>query len=56
MIDNPWHRHHHGITMEYSVLINRHYPVTPTSFLLQRKLHRPGAARPVRRQASRVAA
>jgi hypothetical protein len=33
MIDNLWHDYH-GMTME-SVLINCHYPVTPTSFLLQ---------------------
>jgi 3-ketosteroid 9alpha-monooxygenase subunit A len=33
MIDNLWHDYH-GVTME-SVLINCHYPVTPTSFLLQ---------------------
>ena len=30
MIDNLWHDYH-GMTME-SVLINCHYPVTPTSF------------------------
>ena len=33
MIDNLWHDYH-GMTIE-SVLINCHYPVTPTSFLLQ---------------------
>jgi 3-ketosteroid 9alpha-monooxygenase subunit A len=33
MINNLWHDYH-GATME-SVLINCHYPVTPTSFLLQ---------------------
>ena len=33
MIDNLWHDYH-GMTME-SVLINCHYPVTPTSFMLQ---------------------
>ena len=33
MIDNLWHDYH-GMTME-SVLINCHYPVAPTSFLLQ---------------------
>ena len=33
MINNLWHDYH-GTTME-SVLINCHYPVTPTSFLLQ---------------------
>ncbi len=33
MIDQLWHEYH-GITME-SVLINCHYPVTPTSFMLQ---------------------
>jgi 3-ketosteroid 9alpha-monooxygenase subunit A len=33
MINNLWHDYH-GITME-SVLINCHYPVTPTSFMLQ---------------------
>ncbi len=33
MIDYLWHDYH-GMTME-SVLINCHYPVTPTSFLLQ---------------------
>jgi 3-ketosteroid 9alpha-monooxygenase subunit A len=33
MVDNLWHDYH-GMTME-SVLINCHYPVTPTSFLLQ---------------------
>jgi 3-ketosteroid 9alpha-monooxygenase subunit A len=33
MIDYLWHDYH-GMVME-SVLINTHYPVTPTSFLLQ---------------------
>ena len=33
MIDNLWHDYH-GMTIE-SVLINCHYPVTPTSFMLQ---------------------
>jgi 3-ketosteroid 9alpha-monooxygenase subunit A len=33
MIDNLWHDYH-GMTVE-SVLINCHYPVTPTSFVLQ---------------------
>jgi len=33
MIDNLWHDYH-GMGIE-SVLINCHYPVTPTSFLLQ---------------------
>ena len=33
MIDNLWHDYH-GTTIE-SVLINCHYPVTPTSFMLQ---------------------
>jgi 3-ketosteroid 9alpha-monooxygenase subunit A len=33
MINNLWHDYH-GMTME-SVLINCHYPVTPTSFMLQ---------------------
>ena len=33
MIDRLWHDYH-GTTIE-SVLINCHYPVTPTSFLLQ---------------------
>src|SRR5205085_4231955 len=33
MIDNLWHDYH-GMTIE-SVLINCHYPVTPTSFVLQ---------------------
>jgi 3-ketosteroid 9alpha-monooxygenase subunit A len=33
MINKLWHDYH-GTTME-SVLINCHYPVTPTSFLLQ---------------------
>jgi len=33
MIDNLWHDYH-GMEIE-SVLINCHYPVTPTSFLLQ---------------------
>jgi 3-ketosteroid 9alpha-monooxygenase subunit A len=33
MIDNLWHDYH-GVTVE-SVLINCHYPVSPTSFVLQ---------------------
>jgi 3-ketosteroid 9alpha-monooxygenase subunit A len=33
MIDNLW-QEYHGLTVE-SVLINCHYPVTPTSFMLQ---------------------
>ncbi len=33
MIDNLWHDYH-GLTVE-SVLINCHYPVSPTSFVLQ---------------------
>ena len=33
MIDNLWHDYH-GMSVE-SVLINCHYPVTPTSFMLQ---------------------
>jgi 3-ketosteroid 9alpha-monooxygenase subunit A len=33
MIDNLWHEHH-GMAVE-SALINCHYPVTPTSFMLQ---------------------
>ncbi len=33
MIDNLWHEYH-GMAVE-SVLINCHYPVTPTSFMLQ---------------------
>jgi 3-ketosteroid 9alpha-monooxygenase subunit A len=33
MIDKLWHDYH-GITVE-SVLINCHYPVSPTSFVLQ---------------------
>jgi 3-ketosteroid 9alpha-monooxygenase subunit A len=33
MIDNLWHDYH-GMAVE-SVLINCHYPVTPTSFMLQ---------------------
>jgi 3-ketosteroid 9alpha-monooxygenase subunit A len=33
MIDNLWHNYH-GTTVE-SVLINCHYPVSPTSFVLQ---------------------
>jgi 3-ketosteroid 9alpha-monooxygenase subunit A len=33
MINKLWHDYH-GMTME-SILINCHYPVTPTSFLLQ---------------------
>jgi 3-ketosteroid 9alpha-monooxygenase subunit A len=33
MINRLWHDYH-GMTME-SILINCHYPVTPTSFLLQ---------------------
>jgi 3-ketosteroid 9alpha-monooxygenase subunit A len=33
MIDYLWHEYH-GMTVE-SVLINCHYPVTPTSFMLQ---------------------
>jgi len=33
MIDNLW-QEYHGMTVE-SVLINCHYPVTPTSFMLQ---------------------
>ena len=33
MIDNLW-QDYHGMTVE-SVLINCHYPVTPTSFMLQ---------------------
>ena len=54
LIDNLWHDHH-GMTTE-SVLINCHYPVTPTSFLLRwgAIVRRPPGLSD--RQASRVAA
>jgi 3-ketosteroid 9alpha-monooxygenase subunit A len=54
MIDNLWHDYH-GMTVE-SVLINCHYPVSPTSFVLQWGIivkRLPGLTR---EQADRVAA